>query len=525
MRAGVRIPSLPALSILATLAGFLLLQIVSLISTRGVFEYPLDDVYIHLSMAEQIAKGGYGINTGEYASAASSPLYPYLLTPFAGTEAQRFLPLLWNTFALILAAWIWGRTLELSGHALDDRPSWPGLVLAALGLLAVNAPSLAFMGMEHTLHLAASLAILMGLVRFVTEGQIGPALVVGVFLSPALRLEGLAFALSAAGVVFFLGHRRAGILLGFLALIPAVVFSAYLVSIGLSPVSNSIEAKLGLQIQTDADAVTRVLAWIRINLAEVPGQILLALSVLAFIVAPLVGRGERYGAGLRLIAYALALSGLAQLAGGRVGWPFRYEVYILATLALGIAAIIGLSETRAFPRILAGAALALLLVASGGFYGDQAARNGRWAPLAIHLQQAQMARFAQDYVGGPVAVNDIGRVSWGNPDYVLDLFGLASDEALEMGFSGTDPRWAGTLASGAGVRFAMIYDKWFGDVVGEDWVRLGKLELMNRRGILGDWEVSFYATEPVLVPELTAALHAFVPTLPDGVVFHFEGEA
>ena len=36
------------------------------------FEYPLDDVYIHLAMAEQIAAGGYGVNAGEFASAASS---------------------------------------------------------------------------------------------------------------------------------------------------------------------------------------------------------------------------------------------------------------------------------------------------------------------------------------------------------------------------------------------------------------------------------------------------------------------
>ncbi len=37
----------------------------------GVFEYPLDDVYIHLAMASGIARGTYGVNPGEAASAAS----------------------------------------------------------------------------------------------------------------------------------------------------------------------------------------------------------------------------------------------------------------------------------------------------------------------------------------------------------------------------------------------------------------------------------------------------------------------
>ena len=37
----------------------------------GVFEYPLDDVYIHLAMAEGISQGTYGVNPGVAASAAS----------------------------------------------------------------------------------------------------------------------------------------------------------------------------------------------------------------------------------------------------------------------------------------------------------------------------------------------------------------------------------------------------------------------------------------------------------------------
>ena len=73
-----------ALAALATRAVFLL---VAVFLNGGVFEYPLDDVYIHLAMAEQIAAGGYAVNAGEDGSAASSPIYPLLLVPFAGTEA------------------------------------------------------------------------------------------------------------------------------------------------------------------------------------------------------------------------------------------------------------------------------------------------------------------------------------------------------------------------------------------------------------------------------------------------------
>ena len=63
--------TLPILGLLAALAGFLLWEIAALLHA-GVFEYPLDDVYIHLAIASEIMRGGYGVNAGEPASAASS---------------------------------------------------------------------------------------------------------------------------------------------------------------------------------------------------------------------------------------------------------------------------------------------------------------------------------------------------------------------------------------------------------------------------------------------------------------------
>ena len=50
-----------------------------LVLTGGVFSFTLDDPYIHLAMAEEIGRGGYGVNPGEPASASSSILYPFLL--------------------------------------------------------------------------------------------------------------------------------------------------------------------------------------------------------------------------------------------------------------------------------------------------------------------------------------------------------------------------------------------------------------------------------------------------------------
>ena len=53
----------------SALLAFVALMAVAMARAGWVFEYPLDDVYIHMAMAEQIAAGGYGVNAGELASA------------------------------------------------------------------------------------------------------------------------------------------------------------------------------------------------------------------------------------------------------------------------------------------------------------------------------------------------------------------------------------------------------------------------------------------------------------------------
>ena len=89
------------LSVWTALIAFGALQLAAMWKIGFAFEYPLDDPYIHLAMASEISKGGYGVNSGEIASAASSALFPLLLTPFADTDFQRFLPLIRQTQLMI----------------------------------------------------------------------------------------------------------------------------------------------------------------------------------------------------------------------------------------------------------------------------------------------------------------------------------------------------------------------------------------------------------------------------------------
>lgn len=501
------------LAVGASLVGYILLQVIAAALAGWVFEYPLDDPYIHLAMAEQIAHGGYGVNAGEYASAASSPLYPLLLTPFAGTEAQRLLPAVWNIVGLVLSAAIWAKLL-VQMRLPQAMPRFAPWVIA-LGPVALNLPGLAMVGMEHTLHLAASLSIALGLVIFLQTHRLTGWLIAGAILAPLFRLEGLAMVGLAALVVLFMGRPKKAAIVLAAGVLPVLAFMGFLSSLGLPALPNSVEAKMQDGGVADLSLVDRLLSGLFFNIQTLQGKVLFLLTVLGFMGAALLR-----GTTLALLSLFVAGAGLAHLLFGQVGWLNRYEVYASITLA---ALLLGLAAGAARTRILAVGTVAAMVLGFGA-YAYEAAIGLVWGPRAIHMQQAQMARFAKDYADVPVAVNDLGWVAWDNPNYVLDLWGLASKEARELRLYGTEEDWAARLVAEKDVPLVMIYDRWLGDAIGEDWTTLGYLRLTVLKGFLGGGQVTFYAPDAADAPALRAKIEEFIPTLPEGAFWVFPEE-
>lgn len=513
-RAGVAGVSLPAAAVCAGLLAFAGLQLWAY-ALAGVFEYPLDDVYIHLAMAKGIASGTYGINPGEPASAASSVLYPVLLLPFAGSEAQRMLPLLWNALALLGCAWLWGRALVMAGIG-----GAMGLALALAGPVGLNMAGVAFTGMEHEIHAALSLAVVLGLAVYLREDRIAPWFIAAAVLSPLFRYEGLALSLGAAAAVALTGRLRAGLAIGLGALLPVLTFAAFLMSQGLEPLPSSVLVKMDSFVH-GMGPIGRVVLQFLLNLLTPAGWLVGTLTALLASLA----WAERRAGRRALLPLILALSGLAHLLFGQVGWMHRYEHYIIVAEAAGLVLALGRGGAGS-PRLAAlvgsaavAAGVAVFVPPLTGEYVD--------SPRALHLQQAQMARFAQDYLDAPVAVNDIGRVSWGNRNYVLDLWGLASQEARHIRVAELvpPPGWAGRLAVEHGAVAAMVYDQWLRKAVPADWVPLAHLRMDRPGGALAFYDVTFYATGPQNVAPVVAALRRFAPSLPGGAHMQLIGPA
>jgi hypothetical protein len=497
----VTLSRLEWVSAAVAVAVLLLLQVMAAWRADWVLEYPLDDTYIHLSMAEQIARGEYGINPGQPASAASSPLYPILLAPLVNSPVALAMPAVLNLVGLVLASVLFARIVAES--PLGARS--PAAILVAAGLpVALNLPGLAFSGMEHSLHAAASLAVVLGLARLSRGTAAGVPFWMGLVLAPAFRLEGTGLGLAASVWLWaFLGRREA-VTAAVLVLAPVVLFVAVLLSLGLQPVPNSVVAKVA--IVHGAGFWELRVAQLADNLTTLPGVGLGVLTAMALIAAALLPKGPKRG-----LAWVAGAVGAGHLVFGQVGWLDRYEIYASLTIAATLVALA--------PRPLALYPVAAVALGMASAYAANFWSVGQWAPRGIHLQQGQMAVFQSERWPHAVAVNDIGRLSWRNESVVLDLWGLADREALDLRLGDGASGWAGPLASRAGADLAMVYPSHLGAAIPADWTPLGDLVLVIRRGFLGGDRVTFYATRPEAEAPLKAALAEWQGSLPPGAAW------
>ncbi len=489
-----------SIALLAGMSIFTMLVLAGLMLTDGVFVYPLDDPYIHLSMAEQMVAGGYGVNPGEYASADSSILFPVLLMPLAGTGFHEFLPLVYNAAGLALALVLLAKIIANSG--LGPRAALLALVVAPLGL---NFQGVALLGMEHMLHVAVMLMGMLGLMRWLKTGHINAMLIAAILLGPLLRYEGLGLSLVLSAALFLSGHKKAGAVLALGSALPLVAFGLWLQSLGLHFAPNSVMAKAPVA-GPEGSALWAILSsnfGQYGNLPYVLIFVLIGAGLFALVLWRWPDRRVRY---IALVAAAVAL-GHAVL--GKFGWSNRYEIYALAYVSLSSIVLAGQLLPRG--RIVA-VVLSAALFGGVAAYGSFLLKNAVNGPANIYNQQWQMGRLARAW-GAPVVANDIGLVSYRNENKVVDIYGLASSEALEGRRTPSPVGWPNQMATDENAGLAMVYDGWLSKHLAPGWELVAYLDLRVPVTILTT-RVSIYATSPDMVAPVQALLSQFSGTLP-----------
>ncbi len=501
----------------------------SIRANDGHLIYPVDDAYVHMAIAKNVALHHvWGITRYGFASSTSSPFWTLMLAlTYTVFGVGAAVPLVFNVVAGSLV-------VVTIGSLMRARSAEPLLTFAVLiaVILVTPLPTLTLTGMEHTMHalvtlwFAFAVASLLASTRPATLNSLAVVGVLGALVT-GFRYEGI-FTVGVAALLFLLRRRwMAFAIVTALSALPIVAYGLWSVLHGWYFLPNSVLLKgqtpslsLGamLAFAAGSPALHSLLANSHILL------LVIAASTLLIVVSGAISRHEDMFLLTLLIGTALLHMQLA-----RAGWFYRYEAYLLVfgAAVFGFIAAGRLPPVRtwargagAWPR-LSGAFV--LLVVAGFPFASRALNGLRNVPAAasnIYQQQYQMGLFLDRfYQGHTVALNDIGAVDYLADVKLFDIFGLANIEIANLKRSGGyDSRAIAASATRQGTEIAMIYQSWLGEYGGvpAGWTKVGEWGVHDNI-VLGENVVSFYAVEDEERAHLVENLRRFSRELPPGV--------
>src|SRR5262252_5968240 len=201
-----------AISALGTLIAVIGVAIV--IRCNGHLIYTIDDPYIALALSQHIAHGHYGINANEPSSPSSSILFPFLLAGFAWLSWQEWVPAIFNALAACTTAALVGIEICRLGILTGPNDAVRGALLTVALCIAFNAIGLVYIGLEHSLHVLTSVAVVIGLARVMEGERVPPWLAFAIVFLPLWRFEGLPLAGISILALTLLKRWRAVMLAG-----------------------------------------------------------------------------------------------------------------------------------------------------------------------------------------------------------------------------------------------------------------------------------------------------------------------
>jgi hypothetical protein len=496
----------------------------------GTFMYPLDDTFIHMTVAKTLAlHGNWGIAPGEFESASSSVGYTLLLAAmFRVFSVHAYIPFVINLVAAMVLLWVVDRRL------LKERVGAFGRLVILLAIVVlVPLPVLVITGMEHTLQSLFSFLFVFGFTDWIAgegERKFPVSLYVYAICACMMRYEG-AFLVGIA-CLLLLYKRRIGpaFLLGFVGALPIVVFGVYSILQGSYFLPNSVLLKsegarlslrgvVGFLVQTVEQKLTISLSGIATTVTQ---HLLIILPLAYLLLAGPLQKAARHSYALMMLVVAAFL----QLTLAATGWFYRYEAYLVLCTIYILLVLLYQYKGVLMPRLrvypVAGVFLLFALFLPTVYRSAAAFSKATRACLNIYDQQYQMAKFLHDYYDDQVvAVNDIGAVSFFKKEKNIDLWGLANIKvARSKKENYCTPAFLDSLSRSEKAGVAIVFDSWFSDSLLSKWDKVATWTIPDNV-ICQDSTVTFYAIDRSKTGELRSKLEQYQPSLPYGVHVHY----
>ena len=482
-------------------------------TNSGVFVYPLDDTYIHLSIAENIAQGYYGINPGEFASAASSIVWPFLLAPFTYFTIGIYIPLILNTIFEIATLFVLWKIFNRVFEFMEQKNLFLSLLLV-LFIPATGMVGLIFTGMEHSLQVFSVVLILYSIVKEL-QGEFDAQLMISsIALASIVRYEDLTVCLFAIAFFFVRGRKKYALLSLFIVIAMLSSFSFFIYLNEGSFLPSSVMAKMGA-MRSSMLNFSKIFEITRSSFGMLYGTFLIVLLIIAvinrkdFTTVILVS-------GATFITLLHLSYGKTQYYGSlflEFGYYFRYEMYLWTFLLTVMIILSRMFFIRAF-RYSKTLFIVLLTIVELVVCGrvNVMLLSIPIASNNVFEQHLQIHNFVAQFYQKPVAMHDIGCVSYNNSSYVLDLWGLTSKKVLNIRKSNPGKsEWLDSLVNAKGISLVIMYDVWFPHHPAH-WKKVAELTLTKPEITASENVASFYAVNNA--EEIIQKLKAFRNEMP-----------
>ncbi len=483
---------------------------------NGSFIYPVDDTFIHMQLARNIALNStWGINSHEFSSASSSLLYTLLLASlFRIFSGSMILPLVVNSIAAIILLysihqWLIKQQLNV----------WWHLVVLLAVVFFTPLPIMVISGMEHTLQCLFSFLFLFHGADWIATRMQQPDsnrhvpwnLLIYACLVTAIRYEGLFLVAVFCLALLYFKQTRWAFLIGSAGLLPVVLFGIYSLSKGSYFLPNSVLIK-SEEVSLFGNGVSHFFTTLLVDKLTLmkPGITLLATQRLLLLLplTYLMLQNNRPLNSYSLIVVLLFAVVILHLGLAATGKFYRYEAYLIlcSILIISTASVqnvgVYFHSTTFLTRIVSFLFLFFLLMPVV-LRSTAAFSKARQACINIYEQQYQMASFLRSYYPSTtIAANDIGAVSFFTKCEVIDLWGLGS---IEVTKSRKNNVWSAhfldSFSRKRNTKLAIIYDSWFHPTPGNFWTKIGSWKIENNV-VCGDDMVCFYAIDSTIVNEM-----------------------
>ena len=497
--------------------------------TEGHFAYALDDPYIHLAIAKNLAQHGvWGVTSFAPSSASSSPLWTSLLASVILVCGNSVLwPLILGGFASVAATMlVYFRSMRAGVGPLTAAAS--AFLVFLIGPLFM----LPFTGMEHSLQILLDLWFGFWLLQAFGHKNDRGDFWVGMILTSLMclcRYESIFLFVVPVAVG---AYRRDWWIASGLAIGPVAGiggFGIYSRMVGMPWVPNSILIKGHLPHSsgwTYVSGLAEHVFWTLWDRAPVVGVLIVIAAAVAVTLRWLPDRNLT--SPIEIWLWTSVVAALLHASFAMMGFLFRYEGYLLACLGAGVLLGVNAIHTnrgwKNHQRNTYAAGVISAVVALALIRASKAMHDVPKASSDIYLQQFQMARFVKRYYPrGRLAANDIGAISYFSEGHLLDLVGLATDSIREDRVHGTfTTKKIAKEINEFRPDLIVAYPEWF----------TGSISMPKSLFPVGDWTippvtsaasrcVRFYATSRLSAERIRHELSDFQPYLPSSVTVKY----